>query len=567
MQLPIGTINAPPAIAKSINAAKVWNPTTARKEYTDNARTWQLYLDLMELDENKLAALIERHGDEQTEPAGKYETRQRLAAVFNLIPTIVNMFVGYLFSEEPQIDVKADKDLAAFLADCNGAGMKLPDWIRLKALPYAVGLGWLDTLVQNPGETPQPAAEGPGTAAAPPGDRGGARPALYPITPLHRINWSANAAGGLNWLTFRDHGSENPDPFATVVTAPEAYITVSAARGGVDGYDPAHGFWARVWQGTRAAAAGASGPAGGTDMVWNFDADWTPVKRCAVASLFYKESLDPKRRAIGVSKLGTIAVLTRVIINVLSWTEEDILANLALLALPSKGGVPPKDEHGNPIQPTLSPSTILYWNPEVGGEPMVIQGEVGHIEVKMKFVEALTTEILRQANLLGVTGDVNAVTSGVQGWVMRSELFQELSQMAASLDAYVYDLFALAKSWATNEDWTRERVQKEINPTVNFHKGPYTLDPLETVIANAKEAVTLFKQVSPKMVESALAYAARSFLYSDDPKLPEVLAEITQNTGGLLETLAKQQAELTAAAAAGGKPPKGNSTLDGESAI
>ena len=46
-----------------------------------------------------------------------------MAVVFNLVPTLASMVKGYLFSEEPAIDVKGDADLQAFLDDCDGSGV------------------------------------------------------------------------------------------------------------------------------------------------------------------------------------------------------------------------------------------------------------------------------------------------------------------------------------------------------------------------------------------------------------------------------------------------------------
>lgn len=550
VKLPINLINGPDVLAEAVKAvANNWNPAATRREYAANKETWELYLKLLELDETSLATLVDQHGDDATELPDKFEARQRMAVVFNLVPTIVNMFTGYIFSEEPVLDLKGDPDLEAFAADCTGGGMKLTDWLRLKALPYAIGMGWIDTLVQNP------ATDGDVVTVAQAED-GRVTPAVFPITPLHRVNWSAHPNGSYNWISFRDFGTESPDPFIGNPVTDDGYITVSAARAGLQepGGKPA-GFWVRSNLGSRNDVA-AGGLANQT--VWNIECGFTPTIRCSVATLFYKESLDPAKKHFGVSKLGTIALLTRAIVNVLSWTTEDILANLALIAIPSKGGKAPVGEDGNPAVPTLSPTTLLWFDPTAtGGKPEMLHGDVGHIKVKLEYVQSLVTEILRQANLLGVSGDVKTVTSGVQGWVMRSELFQELSTMATAMDNYTIDLLALAKSWATGEDWTRERLLEEIDPTINFHKGPYAIDPLEVVIKNATEVVSLFKQVSPKMAEAALAYVARSFLFADDPDLPEVLEEIKKNTGGVLQTFADNAALLAsdiAASAAGGVP-------------
>jgi hypothetical protein len=220
-----------------------------------------------------------------------------------------------------------------------------------------------------------------------------------------------------------------------------------------------------------------------------------------------------------------------------------------MLALPSKGGRRPKDDDGNPITPTLSPQTILWFDPDFSAEPKVVQGDVAHIKMKMEFVAALVQEILRIANLMGASAEAGVIRSGVQGVVERNELFQVLSQLAGGLDAYGYEVLALVKSWATGEDWTAEMV-REAGVVVNHHKGPYTLDPLADVIQNARNVLGMFARISPTMGAAALKYAARSFLYANDPDLPKVLQEIADTSGDQLALMVAGQDAFLAGAAA-----------------
>jgi hypothetical protein len=505
-------VDAPEPIATALRKSK-FNPAAARKEFSDGQKMWRLYLDLMELDADKLKSLLDRHGDETTEDTKKYETRQQMAVIFNLIPSIINMIVGYLFAEEPILSDGGDEDIRSFLDNADGQGTPFKDWLRLQGLPLSLVLGWIDGLVQNP----LPAGNDPPDEAA--------KPVLYAITPLQRINWSCDPAGRYNWIAFKDLAGEDASPLAEDIKPQEAYIRISAAHEATGGAGKP-GFWIRSWQGIDPAAK-SNQSVNVTTPQWSHRANYTPTERCCIEPLYYRQSIDPLKRHTGVSKIAMMAVLTRCILNVLSWTQEDMLANLAILALPSKGGKRPTADDGSPINPTLTPTTILWFDPENAGTPMVVQGDVAHIRIKMEFVAALIQEILRLSHMMGVSAETQTVTSGIMGMVERNELFQELSQLAGGLDTFSYGVLALVKSWATGTDWTVERLQKEIpNLAVDFHKGPYTLDPLADVITNAKAVLGMFARISPTMGNAALKYAARAFLYANDPDLKIVLDEI-----------------------------------------
>lgn len=562
----LGPVSGPKPIVDAISTlGPNFRPDLARKEYEDNIGLWKMYLDFLELDANKLAGMLDRHGatvqaPEGSEAEAKFGMRKKMAVVFNLIPSMVSMLVGYLHAEEPIISDGDDAHLKAFLADCDGNGMPLKEWIRLKGLPMSIALGWVDVMVQNP----------PGTdAISNEADAVTAKPTIFPITPLARINWSANPNDEYNWVTFKDRGNENDNPLLRNSPETWAYITLSKANADVGGRD-AKGFWIRSWVGPDSRQLGK--PIAERANVWFHDSGYTPVNRCAVAPLYFRKSIDPERRHWGVSKIAMMAVLTRCILNVLSWTQEDILANLAILALPSKGGRAPKDEQGNPIVPNLTPFTILWTDTEAGAgaAAKVIQGNVSHIEFKMDFVAALVNEILRIGNMMGVSGEQSQVTSGVMGLVERNELFQELGQLAEGLDTFGYEVLALAKSWATGEEWTVERLRKEIpNATINFHKGPYTLDPLKDVLANAQSVMAMMRPISPTMQKAAAKYVARAFLYANDPDLDMVIDEIKKATQADFELMLTPPAPAApggGTAAGGGQAPQRPRLAFGENA-
>jgi hypothetical protein len=530
----------PAALAQALDrTAGRFNPAVERQEYVRNKELYELYLDLLEADIPKIQAMIEKHHDDEAEE--KVALRKKWAVVLNLVPTVVGMVQGYVFAEEPVADAKGDPDIEAFLEDCDGNGRPFAEYVRTRALPLGLVLGHVDALVQNPllnGEEPTTRAEEIDA---------GVRPALFTVTPLQRINWSTRVNGSYNWMCFRDADNENPDPFARNVPPATAYITVSAANRQVDEKGD-NAFWIRSWKpeqkpggdGQPTAAASEGEKKGG----WEHLADYAPTKRCPVATFMYRESIDPRTRHTGVSKIALIAQLTKAIIQVMSWSLEDVLANLALLAIPTKGGRKPVDEEGNEQIQELTASSALYFDKDSAKPPFVLQGSAEHITVKLTIVELFVREILRLANLLGASAEAEQVSSGVQGVVMRSELFQELSGVATGLDNFALEVLALVKSWASNADVTAaELAEKGIG--LKHWKGPYALDPIADVIANASAVVQMFRDISPVMVEQAYKQTARAFLYSGDPKLQEIIKDIEKNTGAILSEQ-KEREDLNA---------------------
>lgn len=498
----------PDALATLLANAASFNPTQARTEFNQWEPLWRLYLDLTELDGDKLKDLIEKHHD--AEPAAKFELRQTLATVINLIPTVLDCVRQYLFAEEPVFDAKGDPVLEAFIDDCDGNGTRFADHVRQSVLPMAMAMGWVDSLVQNPMSDGQIKTRADASDVA---------PRIVQVLPLQRLNWSAEANDAYRWLTFKESTAEIASPLEINTEPGDAYFTLCAA--GVlagEGIEADRGVWIRSSQPTKGGAL-------------EHVADYCPTARVPMATLYYRKSNDPERRHYGLPKIALMAVLTKKIVNVLSWTDEDILANLAITVMPSKGGRVPKKEDGTETIQELTAFTIIYIDSEAKAQPMVLQGSVDHIKVKLALVELLVKEILRLAHLSTATGEGAAEeTSGFHAVVNRNELFQELSDLAGALDHYCLDVFALVKSWASGQDVSRADVQY----LAKFHKGPWTVEPLAQLIKDANAAIATFREISPTLCTNQYRQLARAILYQDDPDLEKVDGEIKAKAPAVL---------------------------------
>lgn len=533
MPLPV-RFKSPPVLANALKNSTKFSPSFERPEHADNLELWQLYLDLMELDRPKLQALVDKlHADEDST---KYEARQSLAAVFNLVPLVIDVVRLYLFSDEPSIDVGGDTELQAFVRDCDGAGTPLAGFIRQSALPLALGMGWIDAVVENPLSDNVDQATGADPKPS---------PTVIAFTPIQRNNWSCRSNHAYNWATFTDQTNENPDPLDEWRTPGDVFLTYAAA-GTIVGSEEKRSVWIRS---ERAAAPTREGGADngvetGRKPAFEHFADYCPTARVPIATLYYKRSIDPRKRHFGLSKIAIMAVLTKLIINVLSWATDDIKANLALLAIATKGGKAPTKDDGTdaPAVDVLTSFSILYYDAVAGKPPTWVQGDVAHIEIKFKLCFILVSEILRLAHLGDVAGGATnesaggassspggGTKSGFHAIVNRNELFRELADLSKQLDVFTLDVLALAKSWITDSDWDREKLTTEGKVSVQFYKGPWTMDPMTPIIAQAKEILAMFRSISPAFCTNQLQQVVRAALAQDDPDLKKILDEITKN--------------------------------------
>jgi hypothetical protein len=416
----------PAMLATLINRlGKDFNPDAKRNEYKNNYPLWRSYLDLLELDETKLPDLIDPH---EQETAEKLAIRKKLAAIFNYVPSIIRMTANYLHSEQPTYEV-ADERLAAFIANCNGSGLSLAEYVRREALPLALTLGWVDTLLQNPATDDNAFM----TRADEQSADDTLLPRVFTVTPLQRINWSARADDAYNWLRFVDKQSENPLPFVDDPTPKtESYITISAfatlggtdAEGLLSDNGKPVGFWVRSFK----------DPENKKQKGWSHDGDWLSTRRCPVATLYYQKSIDPDRRHWGLSKIAMIAILTKKIAQLLSWSDEDVLSNLAVFVMPGDPPIDPATQ--KPGKVVIHPWSVIWIRDGSSVDPKVIQGSVEHIRIKWEIINSYIQEILRLAYLIGVSAEAEQITSGIQGVVARTELFQELRDLAGACDRF-----------------------------------------------------------------------------------------------------------------------------------
>lgn len=515
-------------VAAISRASPAFDPAATRTLYDDNKSLWELYRDMTELDRSKLKDLLEKHGDSEDE--AKYGLRKKLVTVFNLIPSMLNVIKGYLFSEEPSIDVNGDSVLEQFMSDCDGAGTSYVDFVRKTVLPLSMVYGWIDVLVENPFSAEQFQTQQQAIAA-------GVVPTARVVTPLQRINWSAAPNHAYNWVRFKDVANETDDPFH-YADPPDSFITYSAKGPGPNGA----GFWLRSWR---------QSSTDGKKLEWQHDGNWLPIPRVPIATLYYQQSHDPDRRHFGISKIAMMAILTHKIIQILSWTDEDVLSNLAIMCLPTRDGKLPKAEDGSPLITSLGAFSVISFPKDATQVPFVLQGGVDHIAFKLKLIDTIIREILRIAHLIGASAEDEKITSGRQGLVMRTELFQELGEQAGALDSLTLDILALVKSWETGEDWDRQRLADEVKPVVSFNKKFPAMEPLDTLIDQLEKLTRLMSATSPKLIERLQVQVAMAALYADDRNRETVIDEIEANSAAQIEENQKVR-DLTAGVADAG---------------
>jgi hypothetical protein len=222
-------------------------------------------------------------------------------------------------------------------------------------------------------------------------------------------------------------------------------------------------------------------------------------------------------------------------------------------------GAPPQDEHGNVLPLELHPFKVIWVSNDARVPASLLQGSTDHIRVKMELIDAYTQEILRLAYIIGASAEAERVTSGVQGVVMRNELFMELADLALGCDNFVIDLLALAKAWIDNKDITRGEFLKLNKPTVSFYKGPYSIDPLADVIANTQQMLTMFEKLSPTMMRNLYRQLVMAATSNDNADRDIIFNEIDRSLSGVIEDNATQRALAMAAVAQAAAAPDNTS--------
>ncbi len=315
----------------------------------------------------------------------------------------------------------------------------------------------------------------------------GRRPYLAMFSPLERVDWACDHAGGYKWVRY-DLGSQ-PASSEDSAPGPRQYLTLTADR------------W-RLYQVSQ-----------DSDTPVRFDSGTMRLGLPPVISFYYRQSCRADYRGVPLSLLTRIAPVARALLNLVSQGQLDIYMAIGVLAAI---GV-----DADRLPKEMAP--MCWLGLPDGAEIQHIHPAVEHVQEKRKWIAMLSEAILRMGKLIGASGKVTArATSGFQVAAERTDLDNEMSATAAQAESVERDLIRMAVSRLEG----RLVDHAEIGYSVEYNKK-YVLSPAADIVAQAREffATGLAGDV-PQISRLFLGRILDSLMKKDDPRYAEIARAI-----------------------------------------
>jgi len=466
-----------------------FDPTQTSGVYDLFAPSWRLCRDFAEMHEHVLRSgeYLDRFGagTGALEPASQYAWRKQANFAMDYCSDLIDLRVGNIFRTAPVrlFDRSRWSDfIAGFIEDVDGGGTHL-DAFMARALRQYYTNG-VDIVVDK--------ARGDFQIEPETRDQEmqlGRRPYLAMFSPLERVDWACDHAGGYKWVRY-DLG-RRPADCEQSPAGPVRYLTLTADQ------------W-RLYE--------------------LFEDSETPVRFSSgdmrlgappVVQFYYRCSSRPEYRGVPLSLLTRVAPLARALLNLVSQGQLDIYMAIGVLAAI---GV-----DADRLPKEMAP--MCWLGLPDGAEIQHIHPAVEHVREKRKWIAMLSEAILRMGKLIGASGKVAArATSGFQVAAERTDLDNEMSATAVQAEAVERDLIRLAISRMEGRPVDRA----EIGYSVEYNKK-YVLAPAADIVAQVREffATGLAGEV-PQISRLFLGRILDSMMKKDDPRYGEI-AEAIEN--------------------------------------
>lgn len=465
-----------------------FDPTQTSAVYDLFAPSWRMCGDFAEMHQHILqdGTYLDRFGEGTgtVEPASQFNWRKQASFAMDCCADLIDLRVGNIF-RTPRVrtfDRSPWRDfIGRFVDDVDGGGTSL-DAFMAAALRkcYATGV---DVVVDKSGAPP-------GAALTREHERQlGGVPYVMALTPLERVDWACDHAGRYKWVRY-DLGAEPPES-EEVCEGPRRFLTLSPDE----------------W---RLYRVGGDGDGSVTVTSGPMRLGTVPVVR-----LYYAESSRGDCRGVPLSLLTRIAPVARAMLNLVSQGQLDIYMAIGVLAAI---GV---DADCLPTE--MSPMCWLGL-PE-GSSVQHLQPAVEHVREKREWIRMLSEAILRMGKLTGPTGElVGRATSGFQVAAERTDLDNEMSQMASELEAAERSVIRLAVSRMEGRLVSAE----EIGYAVEYNRK-YVLTPAADIVRQAREFFDAgLDRRAPEMARIFLGRILDNLLKKDDPRYAEIAKAIEE---------------------------------------
>ena len=452
-----------------------FNPFHECPLYRRHQARWQLETDAAEMTLDVLQAGVYLPKFSAREHEDDYAYRRSMAVPLDMCRDGVRIRVDNLWRTPPKRTVEPASRyrdlLGPLIHDADGEGTPLDDFMR-RALwnSYVVGVDIVAQVADVP--------EGVEVRTRQDQARHRVRPYFMQFTPLERPEWAVNGSRGFAWARYclgRQPAADELASEASEEAAVTDFLTLTADA------------W-RLWR-----AQGAPAGDGEQRMEVVLLREGTHgLGHPPIVKLYFAESQKAGHGAVPLSLLTRPAIVAKVAMNLKSQADAELLASVPRwFATGFQKGELPDTYGGGMLIAAQDPSATLH----------VVQGSVGHIVEKRKWLLLYLGEILRLLKFRGGMAEVSAGPgSGLKLALERTDLDNELRATAAHCERVELEMMRQAVVLATGEPIAPHHASERLGYSVTYNRD-FVLEPVGEMLDNIARWVAQCGPVSDGLTE------------------------------------------------------------------
>jgi hypothetical protein len=305
-------------------------------------------------------------------------------------------------------------------------------------------------------------------------------PYFMQFTPLERLDWAVNGSRNFTWVRYCLGRAAAEDELAGPhAEGREAMDFLTLTAGGY-----------RIWR----AARGVGGETGeGDDLQVALLREGSHgLGQPPVIKFYFAESQKSGQGGVPLSLLTRPAVVAKVAMNLKSQADAELLASVPRwFATGFQKGELPDTYGGGMLISAQDPAATLH----------VVQGNVGHIVEKRRWLLLYLGEILRLLKFRGGMAEVEAhAGSGLKLAIERTDLDNELRATASQCEQLELEMMRQAVCLATGQPIRRHDAARELGYSVTYNRD-FVLEPVGELLDNIRKWVSECGPVSAPLSE------------------------------------------------------------------